>query len=361
MIGRYSWLWEYLRTARRRGLPKPGEPLEVWLCVADHFEPFLGGVGRETAYRRVKKWVDDYPRLFGHFRDSYGNPPKHTFFYPAEEYDFELMEMIADLCRAGYGEVEIHLHHDNDTPDNLRRTLVEFKQLLADKHGLLSRNAETGEVQYAFIHGNWALDNSHPQGRWCGVNNEIDILIETGCYADLTLPSYPSECQTRMINSLYWAVDDPRRPKSHDWGVRVGEGPRPAKSLLMIPGPLVLDWGRRKWGVLPRVENACLQGSQPPSARRLRSWLSAGIALPGRPETRLVKLHTHGCDERNWPSLLSGVTVELHETLARKGFRLLYCTPREVYAAVAAAAPVMTEKKFLPIGEKRLAARSPID
>ena len=26
----------------------------------------------------------------------------------------------------------------------------------------------------------------------------------------------------------------------------------------MIQGPLVLDWGRRKWGLVPRVENGCL-------------------------------------------------------------------------------------------------------
>ncbi|MEJ7636728.1 MAG: hypothetical protein WKF75_01760 [Singulisphaera sp.] len=50
------------------------------------------------------------------------------------------------------------------------------------------------------------------------VNNEIDVLRETGCYADFTLPSAPSPTQTRQINSIYYASDDPRRPKSHDRG-----------------------------------------------------------------------------------------------------------------------------------------------
>jgi hypothetical protein len=32
---------------------------------------------------------------------------------------------------------------------------------------------------------------------------------------------------------------------------------------------MVLDWGNRKWGLFPRLENACLQISQPPSIRRV--------------------------------------------------------------------------------------------
>ena len=72
---------------------------------------------------------------------------------------------------------------------------------MAERHGLLSRDRYTGEVGYGFIHGNWALDNSRPDGRMCGVDNELDVLRETGCYADFTLPSAPSPTQTRKINS----------------------------------------------------------------------------------------------------------------------------------------------------------------
>ena len=171
--------------------------------------------------------MDEYPRLFERFRDSDGHSPRHSYFYPEEEYDPEYLEMLAEVCRAGYGEVEIHLHHDSDTADNLRRNLSNFKRTLAERHGLLSRDKETGAIVYGFIHGNWALDNARSDGRCCGVNNELDVLRETGCYADFTLPSAPSETQTRTINSIYWAVDDPHRPKSHDTGLELGVGPRP--------------------------------------------------------------------------------------------------------------------------------------
>ena len=44
---------------------------------------------------------------------------------------------------------------------------------------------------------------------------------ETGCYADFTLPAAPSPAQTRIVNTIYWAKDDPTRPKSHDTGTAV--------------------------------------------------------------------------------------------------------------------------------------------
>ena len=60
---------------------------------------------------------------------------------------------------------------DNDTEDNLRQTLEEFKENLDVRHGLLRCN-DAGEIIYGFIHGNWALNNSRHDGRWCGVNDE---------------------------------------------------------------------------------------------------------------------------------------------------------------------------------------------
>ena len=134
--------------------------------------------------------------------------------------------------------------------------------MLAKEHGQLARDRVSGELKYGFVHGDWALDNSRPDGRCCGVNNELDVLRETGCYADFTMPSAPSVTQTSKINSIYYAVDDPERPKSHNRGVDVGRGARPADSLMLIQGPLLLNWRRRKFGFLPGVENGCIQANQ---------------------------------------------------------------------------------------------------
>jgi hypothetical protein len=158
----------------------------------------------------------------------------------------------------------------------------------------------------------------------------------------MTLPSAPSPTQTRKINSIYYAVDDPDRPKSHDTGMDVGTGPAPANGLMLIQGPLVLDWGRRKWGLAPRVENGCIQGNQPPTPERVDAWLRAAVRVPPRPDWYFVKLHTHGGPEANQRVLLGPDMVRLHEALAERArqnpdFHFHYVTAREMYNLAKAA------------------------
>ena len=345
--GLHRWLLPYLRNRRRMRGPKPGEPVTLLLAVCDHYEPKRGNAPPEKAYGRVKQWVDEYPRLFGGFRDSGGRPPRHTFFYPADEYEPRYVEMVAGLCRAGYGEVEIHLHHHDDTAENLRRTLTEFKTTLHERHGLLSRDKETGEIAYGFIHGDWALDNSRSDGRHCGVVNELDVLRETGCYADFTMPSAPSETQTATINSIYWAVGRAGKRKSHNTGIPLGVGPKPENGLLMIQGPLLPDWTSRKWGILPKIENGCLQKTQPPGRTRLDNWLRAGVKVQTRPDWYFVKLHTHGVNEPNQDVLLGRPMVEFHKLLQNKAvtdpnFRFYYVSAREMANLSLAAEQCLT-------------------
>jgi hypothetical protein len=339
------WIVSYAGEAGKRRPPPRGEPIHVLLCVCDHYEPKHGGVSAEQADARVRAWVEGYPRLFGGFRDSDGRPPRHSFFFPLDLYMASHLDELAKLCRAGYGEVEIHLHHDRDSPDALRKQFLDFKKIFADRHGLLPRDRLTGEVKYGFIHGNWALDNSLPGGRWCGVNNELDILRETGCYADFTLPSAPSAAQTHKINSIYYAVDDPHRPKSHNTGVDVSAGRAPPPNgLMLIQGPLMLNWTDRTGPgrLMPRIENANLQGSQPPTLERLDLWLRARVQVPSRPDWYFVKLHTHGAPEWNQEVVLGQPMVRFHEGLARRAsedgnFRYHYVTAREMYNLAKAA------------------------
>jgi hypothetical protein len=336
------WMLTYIAQTPRRKAPQPNDDVHLLLCIADHFEPRLAGASDDQARARVHRWLRQYPRLFSELRDSDGRPPQHTFFVPLEEYDPTHLDALARLCRWGFGEVEVHLHHDHDTAESLRAKLLTFKELLAERHSLLARHRTTGELAYGFIHGNWALDNSRPDGRWCGVNNELDVLRETGCYADFTLPSAPAPCQTRKINSIYYATDDPHRPMSHDRGIDVGRGHTPNNALMLIQGPLLLDWQRRKWGLVPRIENGCLQAGQPPNLHRLALWLQARVQVPGRPDWYFVKLHTHGAKEANQDVLLGEPMVRFHRALAElaavnRRFHYHYVTAREMYNLVRAA------------------------
>jgi hypothetical protein len=326
----------YMAQSRRRRGVRAGEETHVLLCIADHFEPQWGQASASCARERVQNWVRQYPALFGRCRDSDGRAPRHTFFFPMDQYDAGHVESLAGLCRQGFGEIELHLHHDGDNADNLRRAIQRYKSLLAGRHGLLSRRRSNGEIVYGFVHGDWALDNSRADGRCCGVNGELDVLGQTGCYADFTLPSAPSSTQTRKINSIYYAKGNADHPKSHDWGVDVGAGPAPSDALMLIQGPLLLDWRRGK------IENGCLQASQPPDMRRLDLWLKAGVRVPSRPDWRFVKLHTHGAPESNQQILLGESMLRFHHGLRRRAgaernFHFHYVTAREMYNLARAA------------------------
>lgn len=114
----------------------------------------VGGQGVARAQQRPfhlveQRVTEEYPRRLGEFRDHDGRPPRHSFFYPIEEYEPQYLSALADL-----GEVEVHLHHDHDTSADLRRKLLDFKHLLCERHSLLSRNRHTGDIVYGFVHGN---------------------------------------------------------------------------------------------------------------------------------------------------------------------------------------------------------------
>jgi len=333
-----KWLWPYLtrpRSSRTDGV------VDVLLCVCDHFEPFHAA-DRDEASRRVAEWATRFPELSAQFRDSDGRPPAHTFFYPIEQYDEAVLGTLASLCRATHAEVEIHLHHDRDTASGLKQKLEEGKACLL-RHGLLSRD-EFGAVRFGFIHGDWALDDSHPSGRHCGVRNELDVLREAGCYADFTMPSAPSPTQTRTINSVYYARDT-AGPKSHDRGTPLQAGSAAGASegcLLMVQGPLGLNWRRRKLGVLPRLENGEVSGANPASAERLFLWVDLGVHVLGRPEWVVVKLHTHGGLPRNMAVLLGAGMVEFYRSLpasdrAGNPLRYHFVTARELANVIHAA------------------------
>ena len=112
------------------------------------------------------------------------------------------------------------------------------------------------------------------------------------------MPSVVYDSQSRLVNRVYLAVDDPLRPASHLAGplARAGRTP-PQDGLLMIPGPLALNWRRRFAGVLPRIDSSAIDCRTLPGLDRFTQWLKTGIGVAGRPEWVFVKAHTHGAPE----------------------------------------------------------------
>src|SRR6267378_2766515 len=305
------WLPTYIWQRCFRGQPDL-RPIHLIIGVANHFEPAIRPeapgtfADRYEQERRLEKWCRQYPAAVGSWPDDDGKPFRHTYFYPAEQYDAALIDRLEKHCRAGWGEIEIHLHHGVNAPDsaeNTRRAILEFRDALA-AHGCLSRLDGDGPPRYAFVHGNWALANS-AQGRFCGVDDEMNILAETGCYADFTLPSAPSPAQVSKINALSECGAPLDESAPHRRGRDLECGRPPKIFPLMIQGPLMLNLGRRKRGwPFPGIENGELTAANPPTMKRLRLWRQAAITVHRRPEWLFIKLHCHGMDPRDEQTML---------------------------------------------------------
>jgi hypothetical protein len=304
--------------------------------IADHFEPLRGASDDAAARLRTAVWCRKWPVIARRHQDIAGNSPRYSFFYPEEEYRPHLLANLAEMTETGIADVEIHLHHDGESEQKFVDRVSRFKEILFHRHGLLRKR--NGKIVFGFIHGNWALDNSLPDGRWCGLNNEITLLRDLGCYADFTLPSAPSPAQTRITNTIYWVTDDPLRPKSHDTGVPVKAGESSSGDLLMIPGPLALNWSSRKFGLLPRLETGELAASNPVSRQRVRLWLQYAPMIG---DDLFIKLFAHGARDDNAAQLLDrdlDLTLRLLvNECTEAGSELRFVTPWQMREAVDAA------------------------
>jgi len=278
-------------------------------------------------------------------RDHDGTKFRHTNFYPAEQYDYEILEQLAAMGREGLGETEIHLHHGVEAPDtaeNLRKTLVDFRDCLAEEHKCLSRFEAAGKPMYAFVHGNLALANSFG-GQFCGVDNEMRILQETGCYADMTLPNAPVRTQVPVLNQIYECglPLDERAPHRRGKSVRAF-GNQPQLPLIFT-GPLVFNWTRRFKGIpVPRIDDGALTASQPMDLARLKRWRGANITVKGRSEWIFVKLYCHGFFDNDQSACIGEDARRFFSEAIENGeksgdYKIHFASAREAFNMVSAA------------------------
>jgi hypothetical protein len=333
--------FRWARVARTQARLRQGKTTHVLFCLCDHYEPGTGKATADLAQRRVDDLLSIYPKIADCHRDSDGLPPRRTWFFPPHYHELGALKKLVSLCARGYGEIELHLHHGKHAPDtaeNLRQTL---NQCIAEYSAFGLFGEVDGQKKYGFIHGDWALDNSR-HGNFCGVNSEISILCETGCYADYTFPSR-TEANPSLINSIFYAIDDPVRPKSHDSGpvVEVGKtsGANSGRALMIVQGPMHPHLrGGRLLGT--RVIGDSLDDDQRVTPARINEWIRTGIAVKGREEWIVVKTHTHGATDAHtvlgpdMHTLFGHLEATVRD---RDGYSLHYVTARELYNIIKAA------------------------
>src|SRR5215831_15122606 len=138
--GYARWLATSAMPRARMAFAPDGGPRHLLFAFCDHYEPLWKNTDRAVGLERVRAWERLYPELAAPFRDADGRSPRHSFFFPGEEYEPAYLEALAGLARRGLGEVELHLHHDGDTREGLRGSIARYLGLFAG-HGHFSREA----------------------------------------------------------------------------------------------------------------------------------------------------------------------------------------------------------------------------
>lgn len=330
----FFWCFRYFKFKR---LLAKKETVHILFCMTDHYEPGSGGVSEEEAKGRVQRLLVDYPDLVRNHADGQGRKPVRSWFIPPHYHHHDYLNDVAKLCAEGYGEIELHLHHGKECPDtseNLKRTL-ELCIEEYSRYGIFG--TLNGQKVYGFIHGDWALDNSR-NNKFCGVNDEISILKETGCYADYTFPA-PNEACPDQANSIFYAKDDPEKPKSHNTGIEVEVGKPASGDLMIVQGPKYPYFKSSKpWSL--RISGDDIDGYPPVDGHRLDSCIRTGIRVKGKDNWIVVKMHTHGATDGD--AVLGKEMDEVFHHLESKyndgeKFNLHYVTARELYNVIKAA------------------------
>lgn len=316
--GAGRWIGPYL-LARRYRL-RSDLPLDVCFQFIDHFEPDYGRADPDRQLRRVRRWEEAYAAAIEGCSDSDGRCPQHTWFFAVSENAPEAARLLARWPGRRWGEIEYHMHHDPQT------TAPQLRQRIRRDIQLLRELGAVSSGRYGFVHGMFAL--AAGDRRWCNIVGELDVLVETGCYADFTFGSIGTPAQPRQVNSIYYARTT-GRPKPHNSGAECVAG-RNGTGLLIFPGPMC-------FGLFGRVlDDADLGPRARPHPRRIGRWLDAHVHVRGRPNWVFINVHAHSAPEDDQDALFTGAMQALWAALEAR-FRLHYLTAREAYNVVKAA------------------------
>ena len=328
---RYPWIWAYLvDQIQPKERVKEG-PTHIMFMFACHFEPHDQAT--------VTRWMENYPKMAQKHIDADGKHPQNSWFWHFSQSDDEekagFLRQLSQLAYQRYGEIELHLHHYNDDETSFLEKIRHMITLSQQVGAMITAEVHP-RTAFGFIHGNWSLDNSRGPGM-CGVNNELILLRKVGCYADFTHASW-GPMQPRTVNRLYYATDDPLRPKSYDRGREMEVGIPGIGDLLIFEGPIVVRFN----GLKPTYDHGDISLEHLPTPERIDSWIKTGIHVKGRPEWVFVKVFAHGALSQDYEAVLGEWRHKLHSYLEEhyndgRNYVLHYITAREAYNIATAA------------------------
>lgn len=290
---------------------------------ADHWEPWGQGVN-DASVARVES--------FTHQAKNSRFAGKMTLFYlagnqyrlkevayrskgeeileaiPRPEHEHNIIRQLFARLRAQTNvEFQLHLHHehlvgnDGEYSDLHReiKILTDREQdarrlqfLVRNELGALREHAGGAFEKWAFVHGMWALNGS--DRNICQIDNEIEILMQHGCWGDFSFPAGRGHCDPRIFEQPYTCKPF-AAPKGYD--------NRQCDPIAVDVGAASFREGRFLiWNSKAKHEACSLDYYSPRTRERLKnadhvvfSWLAD---CPIIDDVLYVKTHAHSMDAR---------------------------------------------------------------
>jgi len=114
------------------------------------------------------------------------------------------------------------------------------------------------------------------------------MLKECGCYADFTFPRPSGASEPAFTNSICFSktkTNQKKRAAVKNW---------PEEDLLIIDGPMGINWRNRRFCLFPRAENGEISARSRFTPHRARLWLDAAPQIEGDTKNLFLKLHAYG-------------------------------------------------------------------
>ncbi len=332
----YRWdvgTWAYhFWTAENPDVAVPDNEKHLIFVMVDHYE-HGGRRAKERGAKENEIWCDKFMEISDRHEDDYGNNFRYTWFYPFDHHNDKIMERLSKMAYGGYGEVELHWHLVSDSDVNRENFTAKLSEAIEwfQSYGAFI-TAEDSKTAFAYVAGIWDLDAGRGGTETHGITDQIQKLVDQGCYADFTFSTIGTNAQPSTVNSLYCVKDDPDEPKSYDTGQPSTVGQTVDNQLLIFQGPSALSWnGDIEYGAIendPRFEPG-----------RISKWIDANIHVHGRPEWVFVKVYSHGAQSQDVVLAhdMDWMLASLREECKQREIKLHFMSGREAFNVIKSA------------------------
>lgn len=286
----------------------------------DHFEPWSKGTGpqyrarverfqqqsRQSRFGRRMSlfYLNFVPAMLVEPGDVRALSGDRIGFGAMADADWTAVCSLMRPMEAEFGhEMHVHIHHERwvrntgnyekSTADwlNAHSTSAMDSRRL-DRFVGIALNGMSAEIgrpvnDWAFVHGNWALNGSDTS--ICMIEDEIDILMRHGCWGDFTFPAGRGHCDPTMLLEPYSCLPA-HGLKVYD---RPESDPRPIERGMPVHG----DGRFLIWSSQIKASHSSIdyywEGNRTlfrTPERMVEAWLRDSVVIDGR---LFVKTHAH--------------------------------------------------------------------